>query len=163
MYHYSHRSSEVLRLPVFANATGISAGTLLIPGVTADKDMGVLIPAPEAGTNVATKAVGIANRDIANADRTDADPDGGASATFGTLEPVALIKPGDLLCIPYNTAVDISVTSYAAPTVTITSLADIWDGGWAFVNDTSGEAGRGQLGYIEVGASGSFGVRGGLF
>ena len=159
MYHYSQRHSEVLRLPVYAAATGISEGTLLIPGVTADQDMGVLIPAPGAGTNIATKAVGIANRTIANADRTDADPDGGASATFGTLEPVALIKPGDLLCIEYNQAVDINVASYSAPTVTITSLQDAFDGGWVFINDTSGETGRGQLGYCEVGASGTVGVR----
>ena len=160
MYHYSMRHSEVLNLPVYAAATGISAGTLLIPGTTADQDMGVLIPAPGAGTNIATKAVGIANRTIANADRTDADPDGGASATFGTLEPVALIKPGDLLCIEYNDASQIDVASYSAPTVTITSLQDAFDGGWVYVaQDVSTETGIGQLGYCEVGASGSVGMR----
>lgn len=160
MYHYRQSSSEVLNLPVFANAVGISEGTLLIPGVTADQDMGVLIPAPGAGTNVATKAVGLANRTIANADRTDADPDGGGSATFGTLEPVALIKPGDLLCAEYNDTSQIDVASYSAPTLTITSLADIWDGGWVYVaQDVSTETGIGQLGYIEVSASGSCGVR----
>ena len=160
MHHKDQRHSTVLRLPVFANATGISEGTLLIPGVTADQDMGVLIPAPGAGTNVATKAVGLANRTVANADRTDADPDGGGSATFGTLEPVAIINPGDLLCIEYNDTSQIDVASYSAPTVTITSLADIWDGGWVYVaQDVSTETGIGQLGYIETSASGSVGCR----
>ena len=52
------------------------------------------------------------------------------------------------------------MTSYSAPTVTITSLADQWDGGWCYVaQDVSTETGIGQLGYIEVSASGSFGVR----
>ena len=160
MYHYSGHNTEVLNLPVYAAAVGISEGTLLIPGVTADQDMGVLIPAPGAGTNVATKAVGIANRTIANADRTDANPDGGTDATFGTLEPVALIHPGDLLCIDYNDTVQIDVASYSAPTVTITSLQDVFDGGWIYVaQDVSTETGIGQLGYLEVSASGSVGVR----
>src|SRR3990167_1007444 len=160
MYHYSGHNTEVLNLPVYAAAVGISEGTLLIAGVTSDQDMGVVIPAPGAGTNVATKAVGIANRTIANADRTDANPDGGSDATFGTLEPVALIHPGDLLCIDYNDTVQIDVASYSAPTVTITSLQDVFDGGWIYVaQDVSTETGIGQLGYLEVSASGSVGVR----
>lgn len=155
-YHRNMRHSEVLELPVFANAVGISAGTILVPGTTADQDMGVLIPAPGAGSTAPADIVGLSNRTIAAADRTDADPDGGGSATFGTLEPVALVLPQDLICIEYNEVVDVDVASYSAPTVTITSLADIWDGGWIYA--TSG-TGVGQLGYLEVSASGSVGAR----
>ena len=160
MYHYSHRSSEVLYLPVYAAAVGIAEGTLLVPGTTADQDIGTYIPAPGAGSTAPADVIGFANRTIANADRTDADPDGGTGATFGTLEPVALVKPGDLICAEYNDTVQINVASYSAPTVTITSLQDVFDGGWVYVaQDVSTEAGIGQLGYCEASASGSVGLR----
>ena len=160
MKHYRQHASEVIALPVYAAATGISAGTLLVPGTTADQDAGVYIPAPGAGSTVPADIIGLTNRTIANADRTDANPDGGADATFGTLEPVALIKPGDLMCAEYNDAVTIDVASYSAPTVTITSLQDVFDGGWIYVvQDVSTEAGIGQLGYCEASASGSVGLR----
>ena len=160
MYHYSGRSSEVLRLPIYAAATGIAEGTLLVPGTTADQDIGTYIPAPGAGSTAPADVIGFANRTIANADRTDANPDGGSSATFGTLEPVALVKPGDLICADYNDSVQIDVASYSAPTVTITSLQDVFDGGWIYVvQDVSTETGIGQLGYCEASASGSVGVR----
>lgn len=160
MYLYRQHASEVVHLPVYAAAVGIAEGTLLVPGTTADQDAGVYIPAPGAGSTTPADIIGFANRRIAAADRTDADPDGGSSATFGTLEPVALIKPGDLVCANYNDSVQINVASYSAPTVTITSLQDAFDGGWVYVaQDVSTETGIGQLGYCEASASGSVGLR----
>lgn len=133
----------------------------MIFGGTADQDKGVLIPMAGAGSTVPADIVGLANRVNDADDRTDADPDGGGSATFGTLEPIALVKPGDLICIEYDLTSQIDVASYSAPTVTITSLQDAFDGGWVFIADdnASTETGPGQLGYCEASASGSVGLR----
>lgn len=159
-YHLNAHNIVTLNLPVYGAAAAISEGMILTPGVTADQDIGTLIPIVGAGSTAAIDLVGLTGRQVAAADRTDANPDGGAAATFGTLEPVNLIRPGDLICIEYNPAVDVDVASYSAPTVTITSLQDAYDGGWCFINDnTAGQAGPGQLGYCEASASGSVGLR----
>lgn len=160
MYHYSQRHSETLKLPLYAAAAALQDGTLVEFGVTADQDKGVYQLVVGAGSTVPLDIVGIVSAAVAAASRTDADPDGGSSATFGTLADIALVKPGDLICAEYDDTVQIDVASYSAPTVTITSLQDAYDGGWIYVpQDVSSEAGIGQLGYCEASASGSVGLR----
>lgn len=159
-YHYRHQSSETVLLPLYAAAAAISEGQIIQFGTTADQDKGVYMVIAGAGSAVPLDVVGIVSNNRTAADRTDADPDGGASATFGTLEPVALVKPGDLVCIEYADTSQIDVASYSAPTVTITSLQDAFDGGWVYVaQDVSTETGIGQLGYCEASAAGSVGLR----
>lgn len=160
MYHYSQRHSEGLDLPVYAAAAALVEGQLVEFGVTADQDKGVYQIAAGAGTTVPLDIVGLIGAAVAAADRTDANPDGGSSATFGTLARVNLIKPGDLICAEYDLTVQINVTSYSAPAVTIGSMQDAYDGGWLYVpDDVEAETGIGQLGYAEASASETFTCR----
>lgn len=160
MYHVSMRHSESLDLPLYAAGAALAEGQLVEFGVNADQDKGVYQIAVGAGSTVPLDIVGLVNAAVAAADRTDANPDGGSSATFGTLARIALIKPGDLIAAEYDDTVQIDVASYSAPTVTITNLQDAYDGGWCYVaQDVSTETGIGQLGYCEASASGSVGLR----
>lgn len=160
MAYHLNGGSHIMRLPLYNAAAAVSEGTVLTFGVTADQDIGVLIPITGAGSTVPIDLIGVTVAAIAAADRTDANPDGGSSATFGDMVDVALIKPGDLMCVEYDDTVQIDVASYSAPTVTITSLQDAFDGGWVLVaQDVSSETGIGQLGYCEASASGSVGCR----
>lgn len=154
MYHYKG-SNQVLYLPVYGAAAALAEGSIIIPGSTADQDIGVFMPIAGAGSTAPVDIVGLLGA-AQVAGRTDANPDGGSSATFGTMVPVHLVLPGDLICGEYNSAVIADVASYSAPTVTITSLADQYDGGWCLVTAGTGE---GQLGYFESSASGSAGLR----
>jgi len=158
MYHHSHRHSESLYLPVYGAAAALTEGAMIIPGATADESIGVFMLAAGAGSAAPVDVVGLLGARTLAA-RTDADPDGGSAATFGTLVQVNLVKPGDLICGEYNSAVVVDVASYSSPTVTITSLADQYDGGWFLV--TAG-VGIGQLGYFEASASGSAALRAGF-
>lgn len=160
MYHYSMRHSEGLDLPIYAAAAALAEGQLVQFGTTADQDKGVYMIAAGAGTGVPLDVVGVVGAVVAAADRTDANPDGGSSATFGTLARVNIIMPGDLMCAEYDQSIQVDVASYAAPAVTITSMQDAFDGGWIyFPDDTAGETGLGQLGYAEASASETFTCR----
>lgn len=162
MYHYSQRHSEGLDLPIYAAAAALSEGQLVVPGTTADQDKGVYMIAAGAGSTVPADIVGLVGAAVAAASRTDANPDGGSSATFGTLARVNLVKPGDLICAEYDLTSQVDVASYSAPAVTITSMQDAYDGGWIYFPDdaTAGtEAGVGQLGYAEASASQTFTCR----
>lgn len=162
MYHYSMRHSEGLDLPIYAAAAALKEGQMVEFGTTADQDKGVYMISTGAGSTVPLDIVGLVGAAVAAADRTDANPDGGTSATFGTLARVNLVKPGDLICAEYDKTVQVDVASYAAPAVTITSMQDAFDGGWIYFPDdaTAGtETGVGQLGYAEASASETFTCR----
>lgn len=150
MYHY--KGSDLnLYLPVYGAAAALTEGSIIIPGSTADQDIGVFMLAAGAGSTAPVDVVGFVGAAYAST-RTDANPDGGSSATFGTLVGVHLVLPGDIVCGEYNDAVVVDVASNSTTTLTITSLADQYDGGWFLA--TAG-TGIGQLVYMEASASGS--------
>lgn len=133
--------------PVKHSATAINDGALLMPGVTAETDDGVLIVSDGAGVDAIGAAIGAIATTEDNTDVTDGNP--------WLLWPVAPVFSGVVLEIDYDTGDTMAVASYSAPTLTITSLENNIDTGWIYI--VSG-TGAGQLGFIDVSGSGSCAV-----
>ena len=129
--------------PVKHGGTAISDGALLMPGVTAETDDGVLIVASGAGADVVGSCIGAIATSESNTDVTDGNP--------WLLWPVSPCFPGIIMEMEYDQSDTAAVASYSAPTVTISSIEDNIDTGWIYV---VGGTGAGQLGFIDT-ANGS--------
>lgn len=129
--------------PVKNGAALIADGALLMPGVTADTDLGVLIPA----TTACSDAVGTLIGKMA-ATETNTLVAGTAWKTW----PVCPIGPMVVLEVDYDLTDTMAVASNSSTTLTITSLEDNIDTSWVYA--VSG-TGAGELSYLASSASGS--------
>ena len=150
--------SRLIRLPVYGAGADLAAGAILIPGVTAETDDGVLINSTatslvdaigvlaelhdysESGDALVTGAVSWFQLDTANA------------RTQLPARQVELLDAHTILKIPYDTSDTAAVASYSAPTVTISSLEDNIDTAFLYI---VGGTGAGQLGFVDTSAAGS--------
>ena len=130
--------------PVY-DATSLAFGEALMLGTTAETDDGAAITAYSNSSAEAVDFVGIC---------------------METLTPTALLSAGGqrgkinmsplaIYLIEYDLTTTMAVASYAAPTVTITSVENNWDSGWVYVVAGTG---LGQLGYVDTVGSGVFSV-----
>lgn len=149
--------SRVYKLPVYGAGADLARGTVLIPGVTAETDDGVLINST-ATSMVDALGVLVQLHDFsASGDAlvTGAVPwfriDTANSRTETPTREVELLDAGCLLLMDYDTS-DTMTGSSSSTTVTVASLEDNIDTG--FIYGVSG-TGAGQLGFIDTSASGS--------
>lgn len=129
--------------PVKNTAAAIADGALLMPGVTADTDLGVLIPA----TSAAADAIGTLTGPILATDTNTL-----VAGTAWLVKPVSPIAPVAVVRVDYDLTDTAAVASNSGTTLTITSLEDNIDTSWAYA--TSG-TGAGELSYLASSASGS--------
>lgn len=141
-----HRDLETQQYywPVKNSAAAIVSGALLMPGVTAETDLGVLIPASGAGAD----AVGILQGPVAAADVNTL-----VAGTAWLVKEVVPVAPMRIIRAAYDfgSAVATGNTS-SGTTVTITSLEDNIDTSYLYIY--SGTA-IGQLQYLATSSSGS--------
>ncbi len=132
-----------LDLPVRHGGTTRNIGTLLMPGVTAETDDGVLI----TGATAVADAFGILKSQLASS-VTDTDADG----TAWNVRPVELLWAARVIRCEYDLTDTLVTASSSGTTITITSLEDNIDSGWIYI--VAGDA-IGQLVYLVTSASGS--------
>ena len=130
--------------PVLDGGTDINDGALLMPGVTAETNDGVLILA----TGAAADAVGL-QQGLRDASETT---DTNVAGTAWNVEQVAPIFTGAVVRVEYDQTDDMDVASTSTVTTTITSLEDNIDTGYLYA--VSG-TGAGLLSFIITSASGS--------
>lgn len=148
--------SRVMRLPLDGNAADVAAGALLMPGVTAETDLGVLRPCTATSN---TDVIGVLRQLHDFSVTGDAEVTGTVNwfREFDATSPdpeVELLDTATLVAVPYSLAAadDVAVTSYSAPTITITSLEDNIDTSFAYITV---DPGAGQLTFLATSASGS--------
>jgi hypothetical protein len=129
--------------PIKNGAAAISEGALLMAGITADTDLGVLIPATTAGTD----AVGVLDQAIASTDTNTL-----VTGTAWLTRPVTPCVPMLGLEVDYDQTDTMAVASTSTTTVTVTSLEDNIDTSWLYA--VSG-TGVGKLAYLASSAAGS--------
>lgn len=129
--------------PVKHAATTLREGALLMPGVTAETDLGVLILATSAGADVA----GVLKKQFAST-----ESDTLVNGTVWNLRDVEPIAPMYILEAEYDQSDTAAVASTSGTTVTVTSLEDNIDTSWLY--GVSG-TGAGGLYFVATSASGS--------
>ena len=129
--------------PVYSAASAIKKGSLLIPGVTADTDLGLLKLATAAGTG----SVGFLDKAIAAA-----DTDSSVLGTGWNLQDVELIHPFYVTDVEYDQSTTMAVASNSSTTLTVTSLEDNIDTSWVYA--TTGTK-AGYLSFLVSSAAGS--------
>uniref|UniRef100_A0A6H1ZX50 Tail protein n=1 Tax=viral metagenome TaxID=1070528 RepID=A0A6H1ZX50_9ZZZZ len=135
------------KIPVYS-ASDIADGALMMPGITAETDLGVAILSDATGADAFGFMSGTYDVSVE-----------GTSSVAGTTWVTKLLKPcfEATLCRAEIDQTDtVAVTSYSAPTVTISSLEDDIDTSWLYT--TSG-TGLGQLEFVTTSASGSCTVK----
>lgn len=129
--------------PVKNSAALIKDGAALMPGVTAETDLGVLIPTTGAGADTIGFLVG-----KMAATETNTLVAGTAWKTW----PVTPCGPMTVVECDYDLTDTMAVASTSTTTVTITSLEDNIDTSWLYA--VSG-TGAGLLAFLATSASGS--------
>ena len=148
--------SQFILAPVYAAAADLFKGALLMPGVTAETNDGVLINCTATSN---AKAVGILDGLLDYSVSGESLVDGTTwfyPKTAGVADipakRVALIGPAVLCKVAYDTVDTMAVASSSGTTITITDLEDNIDTGFLYV--VSG-TGIGQIEIIVTSASGS--------
>jgi len=138
---------QTFKMPVYST-TDIAKRALLMPGVTAETDLGCAILA----TNSAAAADAIGMTDYT----FDVSEEGSTTVTTGATWPTATIKPcfeATLLRVEMDQADTAALAgAESSKTITITSLEDNIDTSWLYC---VGGTGIGQLRYVGTSASGS--------
>lgn len=129
--------------PIKNGAAAVNEGAILMAGVTADTDLGVLIPLTVAGAD----AVGILDHAILS---TDANTT--VTGTAWLTRSVTPVVPMLLVECDYDLTDTMAVASTSTTTVTITSLEDNIDTSWLYA---TGGVGAGLLAFLASSASGS--------
>lgn len=129
--------------PIKNTAAAIREGAALMAGVTAETDLGVLIPLTGAGAD----AIGVLNQPIAATDANTL-----VDGTVWLTRPVTPLVPMLGLEVDYDLSDTAAVASNSGTTLTITSLEDNIDTSWIYA--TTG-TGAGELSYLATSASGS--------
>jgi hypothetical protein len=132
-----------MKWPVYSGAAAIKKGAMLMPGVTADTDMGLLIAATTTGLG----SVGFLDKAIAAA-----DTDSSVLGTGWNLQDVELLKPYYVTDAEYDQSTTMAVASNSSTTLTITSLENNIDTSWVYA--TTGTK-AGYLSFLVSSAAGS--------
>lgn len=139
----SGRDPVVVKMPILATAD-INLGAAMMPGVTADQDLGFIIKLTGAGAD----AVGTLRNKYAYS-ATNTSNIGGSQYVFVEVELFDQYQPVE---IEYDQTDTLAVASTSGTTITITSLTADIDGSWLYA--VSG-TGAGKLAYLVSTASGS--------
>jgi len=137
--------SRVREFPIDGSGSDINEGAVVMPGVTADQDLSVLIKASGASADAVGLLAELHDFSVSG----DSTPEDGAAHVLRQVIP---FLPGCEVAAEYDQDTVLSVASYSAPTISITSIADNLDGSWVYV--VSG-TGIGQLGYCSASALGT--------
>ncbi len=142
---YLKRNEELMHYywPVKHAASTINVNSLLMPGVTADTDLGVLILA----TSACGDAVGILRQQLSSS-----TSDTLVAGTVWNTRQVEPITPMRVLEVEYDQADTAAVASTSTTTVTITSLEDNIDTSYLYAATGTGAY---LLAYLASSASGS--------
>jgi hypothetical protein len=135
--------SQYFSWPVKHGGTAMVDGALLMPGVTADTDLGVLIVAATAGAD----AIGALQGPLATT--------AGNTLVTGTVWNLRTVSPafsGAVIRSEYDLTDTAAVASNSGTTLTITSLEDNIDTSWAYAVTGTG---AGELSFLASSASGS--------
>lgn len=136
--------SQYYSWPVKHAAADIPDGALLMPGVTAGTDLGVLIVAATAGADAVGRLHGLLDA----SEVTDTLVNG----TVWNTRTVTPVFPGVLVRSEYDQADTAAVASNSGTTLTITSLEDDIDTSWIYA---VGGTGAGELSFLTASAAGS--------
>lgn len=165
----NYADARELVFPVSGAGSNIPVGTLMMPGVTAGTNIGVLIPVTATSN---ADCIGILNEAHVYAASGDAltttlaqwfAPAGfdsnnylqGVKGSGGGPFPshrIDLLDTATLIKVSYSQASTMAVASYSAPTVTITNEITLKDSGFLYINAGTG---IGQIGFITISNSGS--------
>ncbi len=129
--------------PVKNGAAAINDGSAVMPGVTADTDLGVLIPTTGAGADTIGFTVG---KILA------ADPNTTVTGTVWKTQAITPCAAMTIAEVDYDLTDTMAVSSTSTTTVTITSLEDNIDTSYLYA--VSG-LGAGLLAFLASSASGS--------
>ena len=143
MISASGRDPVIVKVPILATAS-IAQGAVLMPGVTADTDLGYAI----LGTSAIADSIGTL-RNPYTYSTTNTSNIGGSQYIFVEVELLDQYQPIE---IEYDQADTLAVASTSGTTITITSLTADIDGTWLYA--VSG-TGIGKLAYLVSTASGS--------
>lgn len=130
--------------PVRDGGTAIVDGALIMPGVTADTDLGLAILA----TGAAADAIGT----IQGARAAVAALDSNVTGTVWHLEKIAPAFDGRLMRVEYDQTDTMAVASNTTTNLVITSLEDNIDTSWTYAVTGTG---IGKLSFLTSSASGS--------
>lgn len=143
MISTSGRDPVIIKVPIVA-AADIAQGAILMPGVTADTNLGTAI----LGTTAIADAIGFL-RSKYTYSATNTSNAGGTQYVFVEVELADQYTPIE---VEYDQTDTLAVASTSGTTVTITSLTDDIDGSWLYA--VSG-TGAGKLAWCVSTASGS--------
>lgn len=133
------QSPTIIEFPVYAASANLPVGTLLMPGVTAETDLGAAILMTSAGADT----IGILKDAVTTA--LDCALDG----TAWRYAKVEMCDRYSILEMEYDQADTMAVASTSGTTVTITSLEDNIDSSWLYSTVTK------TLFYVATSTSGS--------
>jgi hypothetical protein len=139
----SGRDPVIVKMPITAT-TSIAQGAIVMPGVTADTDLGTVI----LGTTAIADAVGFLRAPYTYSATNTSNP-GGTQYVFVEVELCDQYQP---VMVEYDQTDTLAVASTSGTTVTITSLTADIDGSWLYA--VSG-TGAGELAWCVSTASGS--------
>lgn len=128
-----------IEVPVYAASVDLADGSLLMPGVTAETDLGLAIVAASAGAD----AIGVLKGTVSTA------ADSAADGTAWVYKKVELVDRVEILEVEYDQTDTMAVASTSGTTVTITSLEDNIDTSWLYSTVSK------NLFFIATSASGS--------
>lgn len=127
-----------IEIPIL-NTVALVDGALIMPGVTADTDLGLAILA----TGAAADAIGFLKGALAVADTA------AINGTAWNYKKVELIDRYEIVEVEYDQSDTMAVASTSGTTVTVTSLEDNIDGSWLYSTVTK------TLFFLTASASGS--------
>lgn len=140
----SGRDPVIVKVPIYAASGTIPKGGLIMPGVTADTDLGLFIVASGAGADVLGTLASKYTYSATNVSNV--------AGTLWTEVEVELADQYQPIEVEYDQTDTMAVASTSGTTVTITSLEDNIDTSWLYA--VSG-TGAGKLAFLTASASGS--------
>lgn len=137
------RDPVIVKLPIYT-AADIAQGALIMPGVTADTDLGLCI----VGSGAVADAIGALRAPYDFSEEASSL----VAGTAWKYREVELFDQYRLIEVEYDKSDTAAVASTSGTTVTITSLEDNIDTSWLYA--VSG-TGIGKLAFLTASASGS--------
>lgn len=144
MRQASGRDPVVIKVPIYGAGADIQQGALIMPGVTADTNIGMGILATGAAADAVGALVALHDYSVVGDSLV-----AGTNWVYGEVELFDQYSP---VWVEYDQADTLAVASTSSTTVTITSLTADIDTSWLYA--VSG-TGIGKLAYLVSTASGS--------
>lgn len=138
----SSGKTNIVSVPITGSGSAVADGTMMMRGVTADTDLGLVIPISGAGANALGRLLG------AHATANDSL----VAGTTWTYREIELLDCIYTEMVEYDQADTMAVASTSGTNITITSLENNIDTGWLYA--VSG-TGAGKLAFLTASASGS--------